>query len=57
MHRYKQFADFYKDLTSIGITEKMIVENTKFFQDFWNYFPHKILGGKCPAEKYKDVYG
>ena len=51
------FADFYKDLTSIGITEKMIVENTKFFQDFWNYFPHKILDGKCPAEKYKEVYG
>lgn len=51
------FADFYKDITAIGITDEMVVENIRFFQDFWNYFPHKKLGGKCPAEKYREVYG
>lgn len=51
------FADFYKDITAIGITDEMVVENIKFFQDFWNYFPHKKIGGKCPAEKYREVYG
>ncbi|MBU1322672.1 hypothetical protein KKE48_00855 [Patescibacteria group bacterium] len=51
------FADFYKDIIAIGITEEMVVENIKFFQDFWNYFPHKKLRGKCPAERYREVYG
>jgi len=51
------FADFYTDITGIGITHEMVLENTQFFEDFWNYFPHKKLGGKCPAEKYREVYG
>lgn len=51
------FADFYTDIKSIGITEEMVVENTRFFQDFWNYFPHKKLNGKCPADRYREVYG
>ena len=50
------FADFYKDITKIGIPEKMIFDNTQFFQDLWNYFPHKILEGKCQAEKFKEAY-
>lgn len=51
------FADFYTDIRSIGITEEMIVENTQFFQDFWNYFPHNKLNGKCPADRYREAYG
>ncbi len=51
------FADFYKDIIKIGIPEKMIFEENKFFQDLWNFFPHKILSSKCPAEVYKKTYG
>lgn len=51
------FADFYKDVLIIGITEKVIVENMQFFQDFWNYFPHKKLNGESPADQYRKVYG
>lgn len=51
------FADFYKDITCVGIPEQMIVNNLQFFQDLWNYFPHKKLNNKCPAEKYREVYG
>ncbi len=25
--------------------------------DAWNYFPHKKLNNKCPAEKFKETYG
>ena len=51
------FADFYKDITKIGIHEKIIFEEYKFFQDLWNFFPHKKLGNKCPGELYKKTYG
>lgn len=51
------FADFYKDMTKIGIPEKMIFDSCKFFQDLWNFFPHQSLSGKCPAEKYQEFYG
>lgn len=51
------FADFYKDITTVGLPERMIVDNVKFFQDIWNFFPHKKLGNKCPAEKFKEAYG
>lgn len=51
------FADFYTDISAIGITKEMVVENTQFFQDFWNYFPHKMLDSKCPADKYRESYG
>lgn len=51
------YADFYTDLENIGIGYNVVVENTRFFEDFWNYFPHKVLGDKCPAEKYQEYYG
>lgn len=51
------FADFYKDITAIGIPERMIVDNLSFFQDLWNFFPHKKLGGVCPAQRYRETYG
>jgi len=52
--RYKDhFAQFYKDLmVKKGVCEEMIFENTQLFQDIWNYFPHKVLGGRCPNELY-----
>ncbi len=51
------FADFYKDITALGIPERMIVDNLPFFQDLWNFFPHKKLGGTCPAQRYRETYG
>ena len=51
------FADFYTDIEVIGIKRDMVIENTQFFQDFWNYFPHKKLDGKCPADRYREAYG
>lgn len=51
------YADFYTDLEKIGIVQKVVIENTRFFEDFWNYFSHKVLGDKCPAEKYQEYYG
>lgn len=51
------FADFYKDILKTGVPEEMAFESVKFFQDLWNFFPHKKLGGKSPAERYKEAYG
>lgn len=51
------FGDFYKDIAEVGLPERMIVDNLKFFQDIWNFFPHKKLGGRCPGEKFKEIYG
>ena len=56
-HYRGHYADFYTDLENIGIGNNVIVENIRFFEDFWNYFPHRVLGGKCPAEKYQEYYG
>lgn len=51
------FADFYKDIIAIGIPERMITDNLPFFQDIWNFFPHKKLNGASPAERYHKAYG
>lgn len=51
------FADFYKDIIEKGIPERMITDNLPFFQDLWNFFPHKKLNCACPAEKYREAYG
>ena len=51
------FADKFKDLMKLGIPEKTMVEQIKFFQDVWNFFPHKKLKGKCPAEKVAEICG
>lgn len=56
--KYKShFANYHKDLTKLGISEEIIFNQVKFFQDMWNFFPHKNLNGKCPAEKFKEAYG
>lgn len=50
-HYQKNFGDFYIHLTSkLHIPEKMIFDNVLLFQDLWNFFPHKILGDKCPHD-------
>lgn len=44
------FADMFKNLMKLGIPETVVMEQVKFFQDVWNFFPHKKLKGKCPME-------
>jgi len=50
------FADFNKDILKVGMPEEMMFDNLEFFQDLWNYFPHKKLKGKSPAEKVIEFY-
>lgn len=45
------FGDAFTDLAKQGIPEAVFCKSIKLFQDIWNFFPHKILGGECPAEK------
>lgn len=51
------FADSWLDIQKTGVTEEMVFGETKFFQDLWNYFPHKKLSGISPAEKVREYYG
>lgn len=50
------FADYLTDLIKLGIPELMCIEHIDYFQEIWNYFPHKSLGGKCPHELYQEEY-
>jgi len=50
-------ADFYKDLAKLGISEEIIVKKIQLFGDIWNFFPHRTLKGKSPAEMYKKRHG
>lgn len=43
------FTDFNKKLK---IPQKVIFNHVQFFQDCWNYFPHKNLNDKAPVEMY-----
>jgi len=47
------FADYITDLMKLGIPEELCIEHLDLFQEIWNYFPHKILGNKCPHELYE----
>lgn len=50
--------DFYKDLAKLAFcNEDIIFKNIQLFGDIWNYFSHKKLKGKSPAEMYKETYG
>jgi len=49
-------ADMYKDFVKLGIPEEAIFNSLQLFQDIWNFFPHKALKGKCPAEMYQEAY-
>lgn len=50
------FADYITDLIKLGIPELMCIEHIDYFQEIWNYFPHKSLSGKCPHELYQEEY-
>lgn len=49
-------ADTYKDLVELGIPEEAVLNSLPLFQDIWNFFPHKSLNGKYPAEMYREAY-
>ena len=46
--------DIFKKLVDRGLPEKMFLDHFALLQDIWNYFPHKILKGKCPAEVFQE---
>jgi len=43
-------ADMFKDFVKLGVPEKVFIDSLSLFQDILNFFPHKKLKGKCPAE-------
>lgn len=49
-------ANMYKDFVKLGIPEEAVFNSLRLFQDIWNFFPHRSLAGKCPAEKYQEAY-
>ncbi len=49
-------ADMYKDIVDLGVPEKAFFDSLQLFQDIWNFFPHKVLKDKCPAEMYQEAY-
>lgn len=49
-------ADMLLDLVKLGIPEKVVFNSVRLFQDVWNFFPHRKLKGKCPAEMYQEAY-
>lgn len=50
------FADFFNDLTKLKIPQELVIKRAELFNDVWNFFPHKTLKGKCPAEVYQERY-
>jgi hypothetical protein len=50
------FADYLTDLMKLGIPDEMCIKHINFFNEVWNYFPHKILGDKCPHQLYEETY-
>lgn len=50
------FGDWLQDSTKdLQIPDRVLIQNLSFFQDVWNYFPHKVLGGKAPIEVFPDI--
>jgi len=46
------FADLFTDLNNkLKIPQKVIVTHLQFFQDCWNFLPHRNLRGMAPVEK------
>lgn len=54
-NRQTAVGDFWQMLIKEGIPEKFFFENTQLFQDIWNYFPHKVLNDKSPAEMFNKL--
>lgn len=47
------FGDAFADLFKLaGVPEAALTEAMHLFQELWNFFPHKILSGACPAEQF-----
>ena len=51
--RAESFLDILETLFKSDEAKEAIVNNNQLFQDVWNFFPHKILRGKCPAESFQ----
>lgn len=45
-----QFLDIMKTLIKRGVSPEVFFTNQQLFQDIWNLFPHRALGGKSPVE-------
>lgn len=50
-----QPLDLFMALTKKGMPEELIFTESQLLQDIWNYFPHKILHGKSPAELFQKL--
>jgi hypothetical protein len=48
-------AGWLKDLIKLGVFENVVFNHTKLFSNIWNFFPHKKLNGKTPAELYSSL--
>jgi len=46
----KDLFKFWDEVMKKGIPKLMFFEETELFQDIWNYFPHRVLNNKSPAE-------
>ncbi|MCL4419368.1 hypothetical protein M1146_04675 [Patescibacteria group bacterium] len=44
--------DFWKGLERKGLKMEMLIENSKLFQDIWNYSPHRCLNNLSPIETF-----
>jgi len=51
------FTDWQKDISVLGFEFDFISDNLKLFENIWNFYPHKRLGGKSPAQMYTEIYG
>lgn len=52
------FSDAFVELFKLtGVPETALTEAMNLFQELWNFFPHKILHGQCPAEKFGKQQG
>lgn len=48
--RTKNFLDILETLFKSEEAKEIIINNNRLLQEVWNFYPHKILGGKCPTE-------
>jgi len=46
----KDVGKFWEELMTVGIPKNMLMQETQFFQDVWNFFPHKSLRNLSPVE-------
>jgi len=51
--RTESFLDIIETLFKSEEAKEFIINNNRLLQDVWNFFPHKILRGKCPTELFQ----